>query len=227
MEEEAQENAESVDNTSQQTQQTMPDFSAEFAALKAEFESLKSQQFAQQTKPVQQAQAPKLTAEQAQALKENPELMAQWLEAQAVQAKNEIRKESSKQIWDRRTEEKYPLLKTDKEFQKRVTAQMREMTAQGEYGNDDPMLLYRATQIAASEYIPAKSSATRSSGPTSVESRMTSQRSESVKPKIDDNDPRVQFAKVLGISGAKLDKFKAQLGPYTPTQRRPTRRLSK
>lgn len=204
------------------------DYSAEFASLKAELESLKSQQFASV-----QAQTPKepsqiITIEQANALKDSPEMFAKWMQMQAETAKNEIRKESSKQIWDKKTEEKFPLINTDKEFKNRVSSQMREMVTQGEYTKDDPMLLYRAAQIAASEYTVSNKSFNKgNSSPSSVDSRHSTARMDAPKVKIDDNDPRVQFAKVLGIKGDKLIKFKAQLGPYVTSQRRQVRRLSK
>jgi len=218
-----------TENVTQETQ-NQPDLSAEFAAMRAELESLKSQQFVQQQAQAPQAQkAPQLTAEQAQALRDNPELMANWLQSQAETAKNEIRKESSKQIWDTRTYDKFPLIKTDKEFSKRVTQQMREMISQGEYGKDDPMLLYRAAQIAAAEYVPARSSASKNAqSQSSIESRQTMSRQDNVsKAKIDDNDPRLHFAKVLGLTGDKLKKFKDSLPAYTPSQRRQGKRLSK
>lgn len=219
----------SQEETSQESTQNKPDFSAEFAAMKAELESLKSAQFAQsqdRTPVIEQKQVPQLTAEQAQALKDNPALMASWLQAQAETAKNEIRKESAKQVWDKKTYDKYPLLNTDKEFGKRVTTQMREMISQGEYGKDDPMLLYRAAQIAAAEYIPTRNASKSSQGMSSVESRQTN-RGDAPKTKIDDNDPRLQFAKVLGLTGDKLAKFKAGLSAYVPSQRRQTRSFRK
>jgi hypothetical protein len=218
-----------AENVAQGTQ-NQTDLSAEFAAMRAELEAMKSQQYVQQqAAQAPEPQIPQLTAEQAQALKDNPALMASWLQSQAENAKQEIRKESSKQVWDRRTEDKFPLIKTDKEFQKRVTAQMREMTAFGEYKKDDPMLLYRATQIAASEYVPNRSNASKNAqSQSSIESRQTMSRQDAgTKTKIDENDPRLHFAKVLGLTGEKLKKFKEGLGPYVASQRRQGRRLSK
>ena len=222
--EEAQEYGDSEENTQSQDKIEK----SEFEALKAEIEALKTQQFySQNNQAKEEPKTPQFSAEDLKAFQQNPELLARWIQNQAVEAKNEIKKESQKQVWDTRAYEKFPLLKDDKEFAKKVTSQMREMISQREYGKDDPMLLYRAAQIAAAEYAQAtpKRNVPQNQH-SSVESRSNTntQRDMSSKSKIDNNDPRVKMAQAMGIQGEKLEKFKAQLGPHIPSNRAPKMR---
>jgi hypothetical protein len=200
----------------------------EVAALKAQIEALSANQFQANNSVQPEQEDVQLTPEQAAAFQANPALFANWMKLQASGMKNEIRQESQKHIQDAKAYEKFPLLNTDKDFQKRVTNQMREMISQKEYTKNDPMLLFRASQIVAAEYAPARSNASKSAM-SSVESRMTGQQSrQQTGPKIGDDDQQIRFAKLMGIEGAKLEKFRAQLTkPFEGSARRATRRFQK
>lgn len=221
---------EDVENIAQDqiAEEPKVELKSELDALKAELEAIKTQQFYTQTQVKEEPKAPQFTAQDIEAFQKNPALLAQWLQKQTVEATSEIKKEAQKQVWDSRAYEKFPVLKTDEAFKKRVTAQMREFIAQKEYGKDDPMLLYRAAQIVAADYAPQAKKA-QSNTQTSVESRVQSQsRDSQVKSKISNNDPRVRMAMAMGIQGEKLESFKAKLGPYVPSSRMPKMRsLSK
>ncbi len=163
--------------------------------------------------------------------KADPSALADFLHQQTLAAKTEIKKEAAKQTWDRKAEEKFPLIKTNKDFQKKVASQIRELTSTGEYSHEDPMLVYRAAQLVSSEYVQSKrvdSSSDDRSFASSAEARTSVSRDVSRNQnKVTDNDPRLQFAKVLGIKGEKLEKFKSSLGPYVAPQRKQGRRLMK
>lgn len=198
----------------------------DFDAVKDELAFLKEQLAAQ--KQPQAAEAPAFTAAQLQQFQQNPALLAQWLQDQTKQSVSAIKNESAKAVWDKRAEDKFPLIKTDKDFQKKVARQIAELKSNGEYTADNPMLVYRAAQLASMEYQPKVATKEQKQFTTSVEGRGSVERQSSgSKPKISDNDPRLHFAKLLGITGPKLDKFKAGLTEYVPTQRKQARRLSK
>lgn len=200
----------------------------EFSSLKEELAELKAAN-SQLIAGLTQKKEPEKTLSDSdiQRFTQDPASMARWVKEEAEKAKAEIRKETQKQTWDRQAEDKFPALKTNKDFQKRVVSQMREMMAQGEYTADNPMLLYRAAQIVSSEFAQKPEAKNQSNFATSVESRM-GRSVDSAKPKISDNDPRVNFLRLMGITDAKkIEKFKSQLSPYMPSQRRQSRRLSK
>lgn len=227
----SQETDDGVENVTEESQETQKKIvsTEEFNDVKSELEFLKNQLVQQNTarEIKQEAQAQTITPEQLQQFQANPALLAGWLKAQTEQAKNEIRSESQKELWDKRAEEKFPLIKTDKIFAQKVSQQIREFTQNGEYKKNDPMLVYRAAQIVSTEYAP-KPQQSPKNYQTSAEGRTSTVRESSGgKTKIDDNDPRMQFAKLLGITGPKLEKFKSQLGPYVEPQRKQGRRLSK
>jgi hypothetical protein len=203
----------------------------ELSSLKDELAELKTAnaQFLAGLQKPQQKEEKSFSDAEIQQFAQNPALAAKWFKEQAEQAKAEIRKETQKASWDKNAEEKFPALKTNKDFQKRVISQMREMMAQGEYTADNPMLLYRAAQIASSEFVQ-KPEANRSQANqlSSVESRGVRSSMDQGKPKIADNDPRVNFLRMMGVNDAKkIEKFKSQLPPYVRSERRSARRLSK
>jgi hypothetical protein len=161
--------------------------------------------------------------------KADPSELIKYIKNTAEKSKLEIKKEAAKQSWDRQAEEKFPLIKTNKDFQKKVASQIREFTQTGEYSKDDPMLVYRAAQIVSAEFATQNRSNRESQNfTTSAEGRTSvSRESSTQKTKISDNDPRVNFAKLMGVSGEKLERFKSQLGPYVAPIRKQARRLAK
>jgi len=228
MEGEHQETDDSLETTTQDERSSQRTVAVEDVdALKEEMAFLKEQLLAK--KQTQEAEAPTFTAAQLQQFQANPALLAQWLQDQTKQSVSQIKNESAKATWDKRAEDKFPLIKTDKDFQKKVASQIRELTLNGEYTKDNPMLVYRAAQLASMEYAPKTQAKEQKQFTTSAEGRGSTVRDSgsASKTKISDNDPRVNFAKLLGITGPKLEKFKATLPEYVPTQRKPARRLSK
>lgn len=172
------------------------------------------------------------TAEQIQALQQNPALLAQFIEQQTNKSVSLIKNESAKSLWDSRAQEKFPLLKTDKDFQKKVGTRMSELKY--DLGDDHPKLLYLATELAASEYKPkaqSQQSEKTREHQTSVEpSRSRTSRESQSGSKNYDNDPRLVFAKLAGGDSdpKKLEAFKKrldELGPYQQTTRKVARRI--
>lgn len=165
-------------------------------------------------------------------LAKDPVAAAAYIQSVIAEGKNEIVRESQKEINDRKAEQDFPVLKTDQKFRSEVLKQMNEFIKTGEYAPNSPMLTYRAAQIVAGKLKASQSEGrkTTSSGLTSeapsTRSKTTTQQSQS---KIPDSDPRVVFAKALGITDSKrLDKFKSELdGPYVPKARQRARSLVK
>lgn len=181
-----------------------------------------------QAAPVAKTSDIQLDAATLERFKNDPTALVKFIKDQTESSKLEIKKEAAKQSWDRRAEEKFPLIKTNKDFQKKVSAQIREFTSTGEYSSEDPMLVYRAAQLVSAEFAPQQQRQSDKGFMTSAEGRSNvSRESSTSKPKISDNDPRVNFAKLLGIDGTRLEKFKSQLGPYVAPTRKQGRRLSK
>lgn len=203
-------------------------------ALAQDMAFIKQQLLSKTTKvEAQESAEPELTAADLQRFAQDPTLLPAWLKKQTERAKHEIKQESQKELYDRRAEEKYPLLKTDRDFQKKVAAQINELVSTGEYTRSNPMLVFRAAQLAASEYQPKTAQAKDSNRnfQTSAEGRTSAPRESGLgKTKISDDDPRFRFAKAAGLEGKQLERFKArlqELGPYQRSERKQARRLSK
>lgn len=178
-----------------------------------------------------QSSEPEFTQADLERFRQDPTLIAKWLMSQTERAKNEIKKESQKEIWDRKAEEKFPLIKSDKEFQRKVAQQINELTSTGEYTRDNPMLVFRAAQLAAAEYQPRASAKNESRNfQTSAEPRTSNPRDTGAKFKVSEDDPRLRFALAAGFQGKQLERFKArlqELGPHQRTERKQGRRLYK
>lgn len=202
----------------------------ELVSLKGSMEAMQAgqSQLLQALKPTEKVE-PQLTEKQLQEMASNPAQAAIWLKGQVEDAKTSIKTEAQKQIWDQNAYTEYPILKTDQAFQKQVIRQMQEFTSTKEYAPDHPKLLYRAAQLVAGKYVqPAKKQTSQQA--TSMEPRtgMGRKTEGSTTNKIDDNDPRVRFLKAYGITDPKkVEKFKSQLGPYQPSQRKAKRVLSR
>jgi hypothetical protein len=134
-----------------------------------------------------------------------------------------IANESQKTTWDKKAEQDFPL--GDAAFNKAVKSQIREMTATGEYSPDNPMLVYRAAQLASLKLGTAPRTSTTqtktsdeadadprpsSVGTSTGGSSGTGTRSRS---KIPDNHPTVRAYKLFNRNATKEDveRLKASL----------------
>lgn len=170
-----------------------------------------------------------LTQAKVAEMRDNPEAIAQFIQSETQKAIGQITQDSKKQHWDRKAEEDFPALNTDKAFKQQVIQKMRELKANDGYTDDNPMLVYRAAELVGSKMakVTPKTSAKdafTSEEPSRGISRTTSGQA---KSKIADSDQRVVFAKLLGIKGDKLEKFKSQLPQEFTPQRKPARRLNR
>lgn len=177
----------------------------------------------------QQAEELDLTEEQYAAIAKDPKLLGQFVKAHLQKTTNTIKTEQQKAHYDRIAEERFPALKTNKELSNKVAQKMHELVeVTGEYKWDSPTLLLRAAELV----VPQQGgildvSKKRSEGHDALDVS-TTRRSPNAKAKIQDNDPRIQFAKAFGITDPKkLEAFKSQLGPYQAPQRRRGRSLMK
>lgn len=206
----------------------------ELENLKEEIFQLKnsqSQLIAALKQPKEEKKLP--DANQLAALGKDPAALAAWLQQQTEESKKEIRRESQKEIYDRKAYEDFPVLKTDKVFQAEVQKQMKEFVGTGEYRPEDPMLIYRAAQIVAGK-VKSTETKKQSTG-TQLTSEAPGVRSKTVtssQTKVSDTDPRVVFAKALGFEGKRLEAFKADLvtnyGTYVaPVSKQKGRMLKK
>lgn len=162
-------------------------------------------------------------------LSKDPAAAANYIQSLIAEGKNEIVRESQKEIQDRKAEQDFPILKTDPKFRAEVLKQMNEFIKTGEYAPNSPMLTYRAAQIVAGKLgkteSKKQSSANFTSEAPATRSKTTTTQGQN---KIPDNDPRVVMAKMLGIEGKRMEKFKSELdGPYVPKPRQKARSLVK
>lgn len=204
---------------SQQSQ--APDLTAQIAALTAQVQALTAYAT---PKPQAPKAPPELSDEQLAEIASDPKLMAQYMKGELNKTTHKIKQENSKAIYDRQAEERFPMLKSNQEFRQATVNKMHELVnVDGVYTMDSPTLLLRAAEAVAAQF----------SGVMNVNKDRRQQQSDALdvssggsvrnrRPqKVADNDPRLVFAKLLGIKDPKqIEKFKAGLGEYKPTARR-------
>lgn len=124
--------------------------------LRSDVEELKSQNAALLAKIEQlvqgktQPEAKEITPEAYQELlKSNPQKAIQLaVEGVVSQSLGKFTQEQQRTIFDQKAEADFPLLKSDKEFQKTVQSEMQDLISGG-MSKDSPKLVYKAAQIAA------------------------------------------------------------------------------
>lgn len=181
-----------------------------------------------------QAEELELTEEQYAAIAKDPKLLGQFVKAHLQKTTNTIKLEQQKAHYDKVAEERFPALKSNKELANKVAQKMHELVeVTGEYKWDSPTLLLRAAELVVPTQggILDVNKRRDSNGGHSALDAQTSgavRNRQGVKSKIQDNDPRIQFAKAFGITDPKkLEEFKSSLGPYQAPQRRKGRSLIK
>jgi hypothetical protein len=95
-----------------------------------------------------------LTKEQLTALKDNPELLLNFIEEKTNSAVQGVSKQVETQRWDEKAEKDFPALRSDKKFQELVTKKIQELVSFGRVPKDSPTLLYTAAELAAAKYQP-------------------------------------------------------------------------
>lgn len=212
-----------------QTQQVDP-LEAKFAALQEQIAGLQGL-LAKQAAPKEEATKPKLSKDQLAAIAKDPELLGQFVQAELSNTKAELNRQQQKVHYDKLAEERFPALKNNRELQQKVAQKMKEMVEiTGEYSYESPTLLLRAAEIVAPTFgglMDGKKKLETSSTLDVNQGSMNRQR-QTQRSKVDDNDPRLRFAQLFGITDPKkLEAFKNQLGPYKPTERKRGRSLMK
>jgi hypothetical protein len=177
----------------------------------------------------QQKKEQGLTQAKIAEMRDDPAAIAQFIQSETQKAIGQITQDSKKQHWDRKAEEDFPALNTDKAFKQQVIQKMRELKANDGYTDDNPMLVYRAAELVGSKMakVPAKSTSKDAFTSEEPSRGVTRGTTGQTKSKISDNDQRVVFAKLLGIKGDKLEKFKTQIPQEFTPQRKPARRLNR
>jgi hypothetical protein len=215
------------DESQSQSKEVNP-LEAKLAELQSQIASLTGALSAQQ-RPKQQEKEPELSDEQWAEIAKDPKLMGQVMKAQLNKTTSQIQKEQQKAQYDKMAEERFPALRSNQELQRKVSAKMQEMVeVTGEYKWDSPTLLLRAAEIVAPTVGGIlEVNKRRDSGASSLDASTNSvHRGREARTKIQDNDPRLQFAKAFGITDPKkLEAFKTTLGPYVPSQRKRGRSL--
>lgn len=187
--------------------ETVDPLKQELSDLKQAFARLSAQLTPKEEKKVAAAMSPEV----AKAIKDNPEMLMQFVQQQVDGAKKEFQGTVQRTDWDRRAETEFPALKTDKGFQQSVQKHAADLMAGGEFNKDSPRLIYMASKLAAAEYKPQKVVNKGDGEPSGL--APTGHSGAAGKNRIADTDPRVQIALAAGFSGERLEKFKATLGP--------------
>ncbi len=212
-----------VENEESETTQKGPDLAAQLAAMQQQIQSLISmnQQQAQQVKkPKEQT----LSDDQLAEIAKDPKALAQYMQGHLNRTTSKIEKEHKKLQFDSVAEQRFPMIKDNQEVRRAVAAKMKELVeVDGNYEWDSPTLLLRAAELVVPTVSGVlevnKKRRDQSEDALDVSSGNTVRNRQSKK--VSDNDPRLVFAKLLGIKDPKqLEKFKAGLGEYTPSARR-------
>lgn len=107
-----------------------------------------------------------------------------------------IETKTNKQYYDSKTESEFPLIKTDKQFQREVSDKVKELVGTGEYHKDSPTLVWRAAQLAAANYAVKKPQQTTkgisSEAPSNVKQTSTTS-------KVDQNKFEM-WSQIFGLS---------------------------
>jgi len=199
----------------------------EIKSLKDQIRDLQASLVARNTP--QKTEEPDLSDDQYAAIAQDPKLMGQFLKAFTQKQKTELTTQANKLHYDKLAEERFPAIVTSEVVKKKVIAKMQELVISGEYRPDSPTLTLRAAEMVVptlgSSVLETKK---RQNADVMDASTTGVHRSKAMRSKIADNDPRIQFLKLYGITDPKkIEKFKAGLEPYQPTQRKRGRSLMK
>lgn len=153
--EENQEQTGSEESTEETTEK--PTEQSEAFDAKAAFEDLQSKMSAMiASMNKQPAEAPKpafkLTPEQAEAFKDNPALLVEFVQQQSQASEQAIAKQMQRQHWDNRANADFPM--KDKEFQKHVVKEIESLISSGDMTKESPSLVYNAAKMALASYKP-------------------------------------------------------------------------
>lgn len=179
--------------------------------LRGELESIKSG-----LSELKQAMAPKpkqLTPEEYnKLLQENPaeavKLAVQSTVKQELEPlKQELTIRDQKKFYDQKAMEDFPVLKTDKDFQKKVAAQCQEFINNGEYTKDSPHLLLRASQLVASQYKPKNSGGGSEPSSMSGEAPHSGNRPKSTGSKVTLSPAQEKWMSVFGIGSESKERL--------------------
>lgn len=185
----------------------------ELADIKQQLAKLTAQLTPKEEKKAVAAMSPEVV----KAIKDNPEMLMQFVNQQIDGAKRDFKNDVNKSDFDRKAYEEFPALKTDAGFQKVVQKHASDLIAGGEFNKDSPRLIYMASKLAAAEYKPQAKTVKEAGEPSGL--APSGHVGAAGKSRISDNDPRVQIAISAGFSGEKLEKFKQTLGPRVAPSR--------
>lgn len=165
-----------TDDSTDQSYNDTAESGNETSALKAELETLKAQNSEMlnkfntfMTSQNKNNEEKPLSDEEYKALLEiNPKKALAYALDEQVSAKTaeiERRLSTAQQLehYDRKTEEEFPLIKTDKAFQRLAGEEIKALISDG-MDKNSPRLVYKATQIAALKYKGAQETKSNSAG---------------------------------------------------------------
>jgi len=214
----------------EETSQRVDPLEAKFAALQEQIAGLQGL-LSKQSAPKEEEAKPKLSRDQLAAIAKDPELLGQFVQAELSNTRAELTREQQKVHYDKLAEERFPAIKTNRELQQKIAQKMKEMVeVTGEYTYKSPTLLLRAAEIVAPLHGGLMDTKKRSENNSAMDVSNSSSvnRARTQKTTVGDNDPRLKFAQLFGITDPKkLEAFKAQLGPYKPIERKRGRSLMK
>ncbi len=203
-------------NTDQNTEQSRD--VEDFKSLRAELNALKEQNsqllstFANRPAvqvPVSAPQsAPDINYEE---LGKDPKALAEFVTGSIKTGLNQVQSAQLRSEYERKLNEDFPALKTNKKYEAAVIEKVRELVFNGEYTKDSPALVYRAAELVAGRMgDELKNKQNTSNRETSLQP--SRERGVARNTSIKDNDPRLAFAVAAGITDStKLAKFKKDL----------------
>jgi hypothetical protein len=202
---------------SQESEQQDDPVTSQIKQLQSQIQGLQASLHAKSKPAKQESQELELSDDQYAAIAKDPKLMGQFMKAHIQKTTSTIKAEQQKAHYDKVAEEKFPALKTNQELRNAVSTKMNELVENGEYSWASPTLLLRATEMVVPTVRGVLDVNRRrgEQGEALDATTTTVHRRNPLKSKVQDNDPRVQFAKAFGINDPKkLEAFKSKLEPY-------------
>jgi hypothetical protein len=209
--EELEDQVDSQDGDNQEEQEENP-LNQRLDQLESMIRSLASSNAPRNEEPKKERTA--LTKEQLATLRDNPELLLNFIEEKTNNAVQGVSQKVETQRWDEKAEKDFPALRSDKKFQELVTKKIQELVSFGRVPKDSPTLLYTAAELASAKYQPKSQEQARKQDTSAL-------RPNGKKPNTAPTDKlKAEFEQktyLLKAAGYPEDKIKKMLERYEAT----------
>lgn len=149
------------------------------------------------------------TEQQLQEFAQNPALLAQYVESKTKESETKLSRKLDTEKWDRKAEQEFPHLK-EKEFEKLVVEEIKNLVHYGDMDKNSPRLLYMAARNANSRY--AKKS--QGAAVKSTDSALSPKGAKPSKAPSREDKEFLQRTQMLRANGWSEDRIKKAFDKY-------------